>query len=77
MEKREQLFSFIPIATFSFIVLTLFLLGSSPEATTKAPDKYTETCLKGVVYYETNLLTNVAALSPKYNTDGSIALCNA
>ena len=65
--------TFLGVAMF----LTVAFFPPTAEANNKAPLKYTEVCIDEVTYLEYNPKSgSVAALSPKYKTNGEIETCS-
>ena len=69
------------MVTILVIIFATFFAGLIATEKTEAKNKevvpkYTEVCIDGVIYLELSKLSSVAALSPKYNTNGSIETCS-
>lgn len=74
---HQEKFTVIIFGVIFAIFFPLIIATAETEAKNKeAMPKYTDVCIDGVIYLERSKSSSAAALSPKYNINGTIETCS-
>ena len=75
MDHQDKFMLIIIGVMFAIFAVGLIAREETEAKNKEALPKYTDVCIDGVIYLERNKSSSAAALSPKYNTNGSIETC--